>query len=169
MAGVSRINMYPPISISGYYKEQPLTPATRAQLMALGVSTAGIRTEAQGQKKLHRAQDEEASKLRYAYHKGKVKTGHYVDENLKKARELADELNISFSEFENVTEIVTRIKSKLAQMKTRAKDDFDKNSYIGAYQDRLDLIELNERSDTNLLASTDIVASMNIAFHGLFQ
>ena len=160
-----------PITMLNYnyglaYGEQKLTAATKAKLQALGVDTAGIRTESEGQYKLRLAEAERlAGGTKAATKKAEKETD---DENLQLARDLAKKLNVSYYSDENVTEICSRIQSKLYQMRVDAKDDFDKNSNVDYYQRQLDDIEAYDTSAKQLASSMDLTANMNVAFHNLF-
>ena len=166
MAGIYPINILTYSLGNANGGQQPLTAATKAKLQALGVDTKYIRTETEGQSKLRLAQAERFTKggnngVQRAEQKDE-------DENLKLARELADKLNVSYNSDENVTEICSRIQSKLDEMRTEADGDFDKNSNVDYYQTRLDEIESFDMSASQLASSMNLTANMNIAFHNLF-
>jgi len=165
MAGISSISLISYSYNNPYLREQELTASTEARLRALGVDTSGIRTEAEGQAKLKIAETERWTNGGTNGVQKEEKKAE--DENLIKARELADELDISYNNDENVTEISARIQKKLDEMKVEANGDFDKNADIGSYQKRLDEIEAGDMSQANLETSMSMSASYNIAFHGL--
>ena len=166
MAGIYPINILTYSFNNAYGGQQALTAATKSKLQALGVDTRYIRTESEGQTKLRLAQAERLSGgINGATKKVENET---EDENLKLARELADKLNVSYNSDENVTEICSRIQSKLDAMRTEANGDFDKNSNVNYYQTKLDEIESFDMSASQLASSMDLTANMNIAFHNLF-
>jgi len=164
MSGVNAISMIKySYMMNGAYQDKSLTAETRAKLIALGINVSGIKTEAEGRIKLQAAQLENNSGS------NKVsKSANQEDNLLERAKSLADDLGISVSDFDNINDIVAKIKDKIEELKADAGEDFDKKSNVNYYEDELSGIEQSQMTMIDLTSSMDFTATMNMAFHGLY-
>jgi len=161
MSGVSPISMinnsFMQNIVSG---EQALTAKTRAKLIALGVDVSNIRTEAEGKMKLQTAQLENNST-------NKAKSSNQEDQLLERAKSLADDLNVKVSDFDNLNDIVGKIKDKIDELKAEAGEDFDKKSDVAYYEKELSGIEQSQMNMIDISSTMNMTASLNMVFHGL--
>ena len=113
MAGISAISLGAYINnLSFAMGGQPLTPATKAKLEALGIDTTNIKTEAEGKAMLIAAQAERSNSAQ----KSKQPKGNQNDEVMEKVKQLADDLNVTYSDSDTVDDIVDRISSKVEKL-----------------------------------------------------
>ena len=165
MAGISAISLVRYMQAVKFSngENNKLTEATKAKLIALGVDITGIVTESEGQMKLKEAQFERVS--------GKSEQNQKTAENdsvLQQARKLAHSLNISYSDRDTVNDLISKISTKINELKAAAGDDSHKNENVKYYQARLDELEKSYLSQLELSASMSLMSNMNKAFHGLY-
>ena len=166
MAGVSAVSMIGYMNnISVAYGGQKLSAATKAKLEALGVDTRNIKTEAEGKMKLREIQIEGTNIVSGTKN---TKKEVQVDEALNKARARAYKLNVSYSDHDNVDDIVYKIKVKIEEMFKAAGEDNDKKANAAYYAGLLEEVKQMQQSKLTLSLGMNISANMNIAFHGLY-
>lgn len=138
-----------------------LSDVTKKKLEALGVDTTNIKTETQGQNKLKEAQAMSNQQNQQAQGNG-VST---QQEMVKfEATMLAQKMGIEVSKNDSVSDILSHIQVKLAELKTSAGKDTSMQSEIGQYQSSYDNIK---QSSQSLSLSMNSMASYNKIFHNL--
>ena len=166
MAGVSAVSLIGYMNmLSSAYQGQKLSRATKAKLEALGVNTFGIKTEAQGRMKLQEVNIDRSNRTEKSKKSSKTTK---TDEVLEKARQLADDLNVSYSDSDTVDDILYKISSKVEKLMSDAQNDEAKQADAVYYSGRLNEVKRMQQSQIDLNASMNITASRNIAFHGLY-
>ena len=139
---------------------QRLTDATKKELEALGLDTASIKTEAQGQALLKTAKDQMAQKAQPS-------GTEQVSESKMRSEimALASQLGVSASKLDDIDSILKSIKTKLEKMKAESVSDVDKTANVSAYQAQYDSLEKeNEsvsKSQSMLSSSMNNMAMMN--------
>lgn len=163
MNGIGAIGMISYMNnLSSAYQGKELSNETKAKLRALGVSTNGIRTEAEGKMRLQEATLERSSGIQQ-----NQKESENVDGVLLEARKIADELNIGYSENDSAADIINNIKSKVEELMSNAGEDYNKKSDAQYYNGKLGELERMQRSQIDLSTTLNLTASMNIAYFGL--
>lgn len=144
---------------------QKLTDVTKKKLEYLGVDTTNIKTEAQGQTELTIAIQKEMQKAQAANHGGS-------EAMIKaQAKDLASQVNASISSNEKVGAILTKVASKISELKQAAGTDEMKLANVQQYQSQYDAIASsfsNMQSARNQLSTgMDGLASYNKVLLGL--
>ncbi|MCR4881288.1 MAG: hypothetical protein K6A44_04975 [bacterium] len=166
MAGISAVNMLGYMNkLSAAFQGQPLTPATKAKLTALGYDTSSIKTEAEGRMKL---QELLLDKTQSSDKTKKTNKSNGEDYVMAKVKRLADELNVSYSDDDTVDDIINRITTKVEELMAKAGDDKDKKADAIYYGGRLNEVKRMLESQIDLSGTMNMTANMNIAFHGLY-
>ena len=166
MAGISAVGLIGYMNmLSSAYQGQKLSYATKSKLRALGVSTNDIKTEAEGRMKLQEAMAERANGI----NKNKKASGsNQNDEVMEKVRQLADDLNVSYSDNDTVDDIIYRISSRVEELMAEAGEDEAKQADAVYWGGKLNEVKQMQQSQIDLSASMSVTANMNIAFHGLY-
>ncbi len=166
MAGISAVGLIGYMNmLSSAYQGQKLSYATKVKLRALGVSTYDIKTEAEGRMKLQEAMAARTNRVS----KNKKASGNKQnDEVMEKVKQLADDLNVSYSDSDTVDDIIDRISSKVEKLMAEAGDDENKRADAIYWDGKLDEVKQMQQSQIDLSASMSVTANMNIAFHGLY-
>ena len=144
-----------------------LTQATKAQLEALGVSTANITTETQGQAALTSAKSKaEAGKQAHAPH------GNSTESSIKtEAKTLASQVGSSVSDDDKVDDIINKVSAKITDLRASAGDDKTKLAAVDSDQAQLDAISNSLAStksgQAQLSGSMNGLASMNKVYQNL--
>ena len=163
MAGISAIGLIGYMNRLSYSTGgQPLTPATKAKLEALGIDTSNIKTEAEGKARLIAAQAERSSS---AEKTSKSSKSNSNDDVMEKVKQLADDLNVSYSDNDTVDDIIDKISSKVEKLIAEAENDESKQPDAVYYKGRLNEVMQMQQSQIDLSASMSVSANMNIAFH----
>ena len=166
MAGINRVDMVGYMNkMSTAYAGQSLTNATKLKLITLGISTYGIRTEAEGLRELQMAQTQKSSSTEKT-----KKTNHKeeADEVLKLARDFAYKLNIGYSRYDTANDIIVKIKRRVDELISAAGDDENKKSTAEYWSKKLSELEKIQQSHINLNSTMEISANMNIAYFGIY-
>lgn len=113
---------------------QKLTEATKKKLEYLGIDTANIKTESQGQVELKVAIQKEMQKAQATNHGGS-------EAMIKaQAKDLAYQVGASVSSSQKVGDILTKVSSKITELKQAAGTDETKLSKVYQYQSEYDSI-----------------------------
>ena len=164
MAGISAIGMIGFFNrMSSAFQGQQLTPATKAKLEALGVDTSWIKTEAEGRAKLQEVQFTQGSRK-----SNKSSKNEGEDAVMAKIKQLAYNLNVSYSDSDTADDIINRITIKVRELVNQAGDDNTKKEYAQYYEGKLDEVKRMQLSQIDLQASMSVTANMNMFFHGLY-
>jgi len=164
MSGITPINMISFGALISPYRDK-LTPETRAKLIALGIDVSNIQTETEGQAKLKEAQADKTIYERKPELKQKL---NQKDKMLEKAKSLAEKLNISVSDSDNVDRIIELIKSRIKEIKFTKGKDWDKNNFVLEMEKELGLIEQPQQAIIDLNSSLNLTANLNMAYHNLY-
>jgi hypothetical protein len=113
--------------------QQNLTLQTKSQLESLGIDTANITTEAQGQAALKASQSSQQTQgTQQTQHAG---GGNSAMKSLKEeAVALAQRLGVSVSSNEKLDEILDAIAQALSQMQAQAANNPQKAAQVAQYQ-----------------------------------
>ena len=87
---------------------------------------------------------------------------------LEKAKSLAEKLNISVSDSDNVDRIIELIKSRIKEIKFTKGKDWDKNNFVLEMEKELGLIEQPQQAIIDLNSSLNLTANLNMACHNLY-
>lgn len=144
---------------------QKLTDATKKKLEYLGVDAGSIKTEAQGQTELKIAIQKEMQKAQAANHGGS-------EAMIKaQAKDLAYQVGASVSSNQKVGDILTKVSSKITELKQAAGTDETKLSKVYQYQSEYDAIASsysNMKTARNQIATgMDGLANYNKILLGL--
>lgn len=113
---------------------QKLTDATKKKLEYMGVDTSNIKTEAQGQTELKAAIQKELQKAQATNHGGS-------EAMIKaQAKDLAYQIGAPVSNNQKVGDILTKVSSKITELKQVAGTDETKLSKVFQYQSQYDAI-----------------------------
>lgn len=119
---------------SNISSSQKLTDVTKKKLEYLGIDTVNIKTEAQGQAELKIAVQKELQSAQAANNGGS-------EAMLKaQAKDLAYQVGASVSSSQKVGDILTKVSSKITELKQAAGRDETKLSKVYQYQSQYDAI-----------------------------
>lgn len=164
MSGITPINIISFGALISPYRDK-LTPETRAKLIALGVDVSNIQTETEGQAKLKEVQSDKTILERKPELKQKL---NQKAKMLEKAKSLAEKLNISVSDSDNIDRIIELIKSRIEEIKFTKGKDWDKNNFLFGLKKELELIEQPHQTIIDLSTSINLTANLNMAYHNLY-
>lgn len=144
---------------------QKLTETTKKKLEYLGVDTSNIKTEAQGQTQLRVAIQKEMQKAQAANHGGS-------EAMIKaQAKDLASQVGATTSSNEKVGDILTKVSSKITELKQAAGTDETKLSKANEYQSQYDAIASSfnnmQAARNQITTGMDGLASYNKVLLGL--
>lgn len=144
---------------------QKLTDATKKKLEYLGVDAGSIKTEAQGQAELKIAIQKEMQKAQDTNHSGS-------EAMIKaQAKDLAYEVGASVPSSQKVGDILTKVSSKITELKQAAGTDETKLSKVYQYQSQYDAIVSSfnnmQTAKTQIATGMDGLANYNKILLGL--
>jgi len=161
MTGISPISALSFIQ-SNFATSDTLTAATRAKLVMVGIDTTNIKTESEGRAILMRAMAQESSQTSYT-----TSSSNQQDEATRLAKSLASDLDVIITDNDSLDDIIVKLRTKIAELQSEAKDDKNKLSSIKDYSDRLALIEQAQLSQINLGTTMDLISDSNRSYFGL--
>lgn len=144
-----------------------LSEATKAKLETLGIDTANIKTEAEGQAilKMAEAKPEETRKTH-------ASQGYSSMESIKaEALQLASQIGVSVSGSDKIDDILDKISYKINELRVNTGSDQNKPDQINQYQSKLDTLSnefLNmQSSKAKLSNSLNCLAAYNKIYQNL--
>lgn len=138
-----------------------LTDETKKKLEALGIDTANVKTEAEGQAKLKEAHAAQAhQKPKGASPMASIEDG---------AKALASEMGVSVGSKDKLTDIFDNITAKLSELKASAGDDENKKAEVSNYENQYNTLynEYSQMAAARNMTGASALANYNKAALGL--